>query len=188
MLPALAVLAAGLACAGCRITSHSEKAEGVDFSRYKTFAWENEDAARGAARADNDMVDNNIKNSVSQQLEQKGWKESVANPDVLLNYTVAIQRGTRRETEPVYSMPRPVYLNGPRGMYTIWYPSLLMGYHSYNTPLREGELTINMFDAKTSKLVWQGWAKGDLGSGRVTTKEATAQVKSIFKKFNYPNS
>ena len=114
------------------------------------------------------------------------WTEVDNNPDVLLNYTVAIKRGHKRETDPVYVYPYTQYLYSRRGVYSIWYPSDLMGYNSYNVPFEEGELTVNMVDAKTNKLIWQGWAQGEITSRNITTKEATAQVRSIFKKFEYP--
>ena len=53
-------------------------------------------------------------------------------------------------------------------------------------PFKEGELSVNMIDAKTNKLIWQGWAQGEINSKNVTTKDVTAQVKSIFRKFDYP--
>jgi hypothetical protein len=182
------VLVAGLALAGCNVTSHVETAQGVDFTKYKTFAWANSGNETTADRSNNDIVDNNIKNSISEELEKKGWQETNDNPDVLLDYTVAVKKGKTRETEPVYSYPFTHYVYSRRGMYTIWYPSTLMGFHSYNVPFKEGELTVNMVDAKTNKLIWQGWANGDISSNNMTTKDATAQVKSIFKKFDYPNS
>jgi hypothetical protein len=43
-----------------------------------------------------------------------------------------------------------------------------------------------MIDAKTNKLVWQGWAKGDITNKTVTSKEAVTDVKSIFKKLVMP--
>ena len=186
--PVLTVLIAGLAFASCNVTSHTEAAAGVDFSQYKTFGWSNSEGTGATSRADNDIVDNNIKNSISAQLEKKGWVETDKNPEVLLDYTVAVKRGVTRETEPVYSTPYPRYMYHRRGLYSIWYPSMLMGYHTYNVPFREGELTVTMFDSKTNKLIWQGWAKGDINNHNITSKEATAQVKSIFKKFNYPNA
>lgn len=186
--PLLAVLVAGLAFTGCSITSHTEKAAGVDFSRYRTFSWANSENTRKTDRADNDIVDNNIKNSVSAELEKKGWVETDNNPDVLLDYTIAVKKGVTRETAPVYSAPFPRYMYGRRGAYSIWYPSMLMGYRKYNVPFRVGELTVSMFDSKGTRLIWQGWAKGDLNSGNITTRETTAQVKSIFKKFKYPDA
>lgn len=181
------VLATGaLIVAGCNVTSHTEKATGINFSNYKTFAWANTGNTKMTDRTDNDIIDNNIKNSVSRELEKKGWTEAEKNPDVLIDYTVAVKKAVKRESDPVYSYPYTPYLWGRRRVYSIWYPSTLMGYHSYNVPFKEGELTVNMIDAKTNKLIWQGWAKGEVDSKNVTTKEATAQVKSIFKKFEYP--
>ncbi len=59
-------------------------------------------------------------------------------------------------------------------IYTIWYPSTLMGYRSYDVLFREGQLTVNMIDVKNNKLIWQGWARGEISSKNITTKEATA--------------
>ena len=180
------VAAAAIIFASCNVTSHTERIAGINFSNYKTFAWANSGNAKKADRADNDIIDNNIKNSVSGELEKKGWAEVENNPDVLLDYTIAVKRGIKHETDPLYAYPYTPYLYGRRGIYSIWYPSALIGYNSYNVPFKEGELTVNMVDAKTNKLIWQGWAQGEINSRNITTKEATAQVKSIFKKFEYP--
>lgn len=177
------VLAATLVLTGCSVTSHTETAKGADFSRYKTFAWAN--GNKQATKA-NDIVDDNIKSAVARQLEQKGWKEADGQPDILVDYTVAVQQSRKRESDPVYSQPYTRYLYTRRGIYSMWYPSMLMGYNSYNVPFHEGELTINMIDAKTNKLVWQGWAEGEINRRQISSKEAEAQVKSIFKKFDYP--
>src|SRR5687768_468556 len=95
--PILAVIVAGLLLTSCNITSHTEKAGGVDFSQFKTFGWANSENAGKAGRADNDIVDNNIKNSISAELEKKGWVETDNNPDVLLDYTVAVKKGVTQE-------------------------------------------------------------------------------------------
>ena len=182
----LLVAAGAFVLTGCSVTSHTEKAAGVIFSNYKTLAWTSNTNAKKTDRTDNDIIDNNIKNSVSDELVKKGWTEVDNNPDVLVDYTVAVKRGVKRESDPAYIYPYTSYMYGRRGLYSIWYPSSLMGYHSYNVPFKEGELTVNMVDAKTNKLIWQGWAQGEINSRNITTKEATAQVKSIFKKFEYP--
>jgi hypothetical protein len=35
---------------------------------------------------------------------------------------------------------------------------------------------------KTNKLIWQGWAKGDVSSKTGTTSKVKKDIKSIFKK------
>lgn len=84
--------AATVAFASCNVTSHTEKAVGINFSNYKIFAWANTGDAKKTDRADNDIIDNNIKNSVSQELAKKGWVEADTNPDVLPGYTVAVKK------------------------------------------------------------------------------------------------
>ena len=65
----------------CNTTSHVEVAQGVNFNNYKTFGWSDDNGVKKAGRADNDIVDNNIKNSISAELEKKGWQESDQRPD-----------------------------------------------------------------------------------------------------------
>jgi len=182
----LIVAAAALTFTACNVTSHTEKATGINFSNYKTFAWAGTGDTKKTDRADNDIIDNNIKNSVSQELVKKGWSETDNNPDVLLDYTIAVKHGIKHESTPVYSYPYTQYLYGRRRVYSLWYPSTLIGVRSENVPFKEGELSVNMVDAKTNKLIWQGWAQGEINNKHVTTKDVTAQVKSIFRKFDYP--
>lgn len=78
---------------GCSTTSHVEVAQGVNFSKYKTFGWANDSGAKKAGRADNDIVDNNIKNSISAELVKRGWQETGQQPDVLLDYNVMVEKG-----------------------------------------------------------------------------------------------
>jgi Domain of unknown function (DUF4136) len=174
--------------AGCRTSSHVEVAEGVNFNTYKTFGWINDNGVKKSGRADNDIVDNNIKNSISTELERKGWQEADQHPDVLLDYNVVVEKAIKKETEPVYTYPYSgYYFNHWRHRLGYYYdPGFFMGYHTYNVPFKEGTLTVNMVDPKNNKLIWQGWSTGDMTSKNVTSKEAREDVKSIFKKFDLP--
>lgn len=60
-----------------------------------------------------------------------------------------------------------------------------MGNRTSNIAIRKGILTINMTDAKTNKLIWQGWAEDEINNRNITSKQAAADVKSIIKKINY---
>lgn len=172
---------------GCNVTSHTETAAGVDFSKYKTFSWAPHESGQNVNREDNDIVDNNIKNGIAKELAAKGWVENNSNPDVLLSYNIMVEHGMKHETQPMYTYPHTQFLYGGRGrVYSFWYPSTLMGYRSYNVPFKYGELTVNMIDAKSKKLVWQGWAKGDINTAKLTSQEVEQEVKSIFRKFKYP--
>ncbi|MCW3090143.1 MAG: hypothetical protein JWP81_1212 [Ferruginibacter sp.] len=178
-----------IALTRCSPTSHVEVAQGVNFRNYKTFGWVNDNGAKKTGRADNDIVDNNIKSSVSAELEAKGWQEADQQPDVLMDYNVIVQKGIRKETEPAYSYPYTGYFYSPwsRRMGYYYNPIFFGGYTTSTIPFKVGTLTLNMVDAKTNKLIWQGCAKGDLTSKNVTSEDAKTDVKSIFKKLNLPN-
>ena len=182
-------LGTAIAFTSCNSTSHIEVATGVNFNNYKTFEWANDNGVKKSGRADNDIVDNNIKNSIKDELEKKGWQETDQESDVLLDYNVIVEKGVKQETEPVYSYPYSGYYYSPwRGRMGYYLnPGFFGAYHTYNVPIKVGTLTVNMLDAKTNKLIWQGWSKGDVTSRNVTTKEAESDVKSIFKKLNLPN-
>jgi hypothetical protein len=102
-------IAAVVAFSSCSTASHVEEAQGVNFSNYKTFGWANDNGVKKSGRADNEIVDNNIKNSISMELEKKGWQETDQHPDVLLDYNVMVEKGVKKETEPVYGYPYTGY-------------------------------------------------------------------------------
>ena len=175
-----------LLLASCSVTTHVETAAGVNFNSYKTFGWANVNGERKEDIADNDIVDNNIKNAISKQLENKGWKETTQSPDVILDYNVMVEKKVSHASEPVYSYPfTHYYYNRWRHrMGYIYYPNDLLGYHTYNVPFKQGTLTVNMVDAKTNKLIWQGSAQSYVSNKTVTTGEMQIDVTSIFKKFS----
>ncbi|HAZ92860.1 MAG TPA: hypothetical protein DCX70_05510 [Chitinophagaceae bacterium] len=45
--------------------------------------------------------------------------ETSFNPDVWLDYTIAVDKGSRKETEPVYRYPHTQYFFGRRRIYSI---------------------------------------------------------------------
>jgi hypothetical protein len=168
--------------AGCDSSTHIEKDETVNFSRYKTFTWLHGD--EGKLENQSDLVETKIRNAVTKEFEKIGWRESKTKPDVILDYDVLVERSNKNEKEPVYSQPysRLVYNPYTRRYVTIYYPSQFLGYESYEKVIKEGTVTITMIDAKTDKTVWQGWTTGEVNSRNLTNKEIQKAVASIFKK------
>jgi Domain of unknown function (DUF4136) len=168
----------------CSSTAHIEKDRHTDFSQYKTFAWIDHNS--GKKGKVNNLEEQNVHDAVSKELLEAGWKEAGNNPDVVVSYDVLIEKGTRRQSDPVYSPSASrLYFNPYTRRYgTIFYPSQFWGYRDYNVPVREGTLTITMSDANTDKTVWQGWTTDDVDSKYLTRREIQSSVKSIFRKFD----
>lgn len=174
---------ASLVLAGCASTAYIEKDDNTDFTNLQTFSWIKKDSQNVDASA---IANERVRTAVNQELLKNGWRLVDENPDVLLSYDVLVERNVKQETEPVYTRPYTrVYYNPYTRRYgTIYYPPQFLGYDSYETPVREGTLTVTMIDAKTDKTVWQGWTTTEIQSGRMMSKEVDAGVRSIFRKFD----
>ncbi len=172
-----------LVLVGCASTAYIEKDENTDFTKYQTFSWIKKDSQNVNASA---IANERVQTAVNQELSKNGWRLVEENPDVLLSYDVLVERNVKQETEPVYTRPYTrVYYNPYTRRYgTIYYPPQFLGYDSYETPVREGTLTVTMIEAKTDKTVWQGWTTTEIQSGRMMSKEVDAGVRSIFRKFD----
>lgn len=180
------IAVAALMIVGCSAPVHVEKDDNVDFSKYKTFSWSDKEEGKNDRDKSNDLMEKKFKESVTKALEKQGWRVDNRRPDVLVSYDVLVERTTRRENDPVYSQPftRTFYNPYSRRFYNIYYPSQFMGYDDYARPVREGTVTISVTDARTDKVVWQGWTTDEVNSRNLTSKEINNAVKSIFRKFD----
>lgn len=169
----------------CTSSAHIEKDPSTNLSNYRTYSWI-EDANRDKKDHKNDLVEANIKSAVAQQLDKNGYRQVKNNPDLLLTYDILLEKNERRNSQPVYSQPytRLYYNRYTRRYGTIYYPSQVVGYDTYTTPVKEGTVTVTMIDPKTDKTIWQGWATDEINSSQMSGKEIQKNVKTIFKKFD----
>jgi len=184
---AAAVLSAALFITGCAGSAHIEKDKTADFSKYKTYAWAEKPESKEAKKARREgLTETNVRNSVNEQLQKIGWREVNANPDIMVNYELLVERNEKEQKDAVYS---PSYTRSYFNRYTgrvntYYYPGQFSGYDTYSTTVKEGTVTITMIDNKTDKAVWQGWATSEVDNRKMTGKEIDKSVKTIFKKFD----
>lgn len=91
-----------------------------------------------------------------------------------------------RAIASVYTQPfTRVYYNPYRRRWTtLYYPSQFMGYQVYQTPVKQGTITITLADARTDRNIWQAWTTERLDRARPTADEIEKGVRVIFKKFD----
>jgi Domain of unknown function (DUF4136) len=181
-------MAVVLLLASCAPTAHIEKDDATDFSQYKTFAWIDRDGkGKNDRNKSNDLAEQKIREAVNKELQRSaGWKETKRNPDVLLSYDVLVERSVRSKSDPVYSrsFTRTFYNPYARRFVNVYYPSQFVGYDNYDVPAKESTVTITMIDANSDKMVWQGWATGEVDNRNITSKEIQTSVRAIFRKFD----
>lgn len=124
---------------------------------------------RAIIPASNAATNEAIQASIANELEGRGYRENEPSPDLIVAYQVFDQKAT------------------------------LHGYSDNGlsaTPGREpaesfvlepGTLMISLIDAKTSEMVWNGFASGMVNERAFTNDEADIKqaVHTIFEKFRY---
>ncbi len=160
--------------AGCS-TLHvqTDYAHNVNFSQFHTYSW-----LRVHAR--NDLWVNRIKRDVNAQLTAKGWTQVPYGGQTV----VAAFSATHNEPtlETFYDSFGPGF--GGWGWWG-WGGGFNEGY-SYtqvvNTPI--GSLVVDVFNARTQKLIWRGVSTQALSGNAVTNKHKLAHaVNKMFQNF-----
>ena len=175
----------GLLLSGCAATAFIEKDESVDFNLFKTFTWLDEsDDSSGIKK--NSLQESSLRQAVNAELAKANWREDKKNPDIILKHDVLVEKTIKETSNPVYSQgfTRRFYNPYTRRFSFIYYPSQFIGYDNGQYESREGTLTITMIDAKTDKVVWQGWTTKVVDNKNLTSKEIQGSIKDIFRKFD----
>jgi hypothetical protein len=145
ILPLLMLFIAG-SCTSVRVTSDYDKK--ADFSTYKTFAF----YKNGIDKVQiSDLDKKRILRSVEEVMTTKGFSKS-DTPDLLVNIFT-------KSTDNVYV---DSYWGYGWGYGPYWGYSPYWGGYPYAYTDTEGTLFVDLIDAKTKQLVWQGEGSGDL--------------------------
>ena len=154
---------AGIACAltlvlglaGCetlRVGSDYDRT--ADFASYHSFIW----LPREDYGVSNPLVVERARDAIQARLEQKGY--TLASDPEYADFAVDFTIGARERTD-IRAYPAPY-----SGAW-YWYGPHWWGYPYWGTGVdvyryREGVLAIDVFDAKTHRPIWHGWAKKPL--------------------------
>lgn len=177
-LIAMCILMIALAIASCspslKVTSDYDKS--ANFTQYKTFTV---DTFRMSQRI-SQLNTNRILNAVKAELNKKGLTENTSNPDLKVNVAAILkdQKSVTANTD----------YYGYGGIYRPWAWGGGLGatgYTTYNVQnYKDGSLIIDIADAKTSNLVWEGIGNQEIDKPIKDPDTAIpAAVASIMKNF-----
>jgi hypothetical protein len=173
------LIAATLAsCSTLKIGSDYDKQ--ASFAGYHTFTM----MQRQHLRVRNPLVVSRAQDAIVADLRQKGYQETTdpATADFSVDFTI----GSRERTD-INSYPEPYATRGWAGW--GWGPGWWGGPYWGNNldvhQVREGTLSIDVFDARTHRPVWHGWAKKDLTSRDIEQSEQPIRtaVDAILSRF-----
>jgi hypothetical protein len=140
----LAACAATIVACAATMTVSSHVERGLDFSRYRSFAWGPADTLpTGDPRLDqNSLFKDRVQGAVEKQLAQRGLPLTTGETDLLIHYHANISR----RIDPNQADRAHGYC--PSG-------DCLLAPIQYEA----GTLIVDVIDARTNRLVWRGWAQ-----------------------------
>ncbi len=175
----IAMAATFLVTGGCATTPNTvvRSAPDVDFSQYSTFGFFDPLATDEAGYES--LLSNFLKVATAQQLDQRGYSYS-DSPDLLVNFYVHTQEKVRSRSVPTtsayYAYRDPFY-------YNPW-----PAYPAYETRIDQytvGTLNVDVVDAESKKLVWEGVISGRVTDSAIRNLERSIDeaIAAIMKDF-----
>lgn len=162
----------------------------ISSSRYQTYAWIPESQSKASSTYNNDIATDKIIDAAGSELDKRGLRLNNKNPDLLIKYTAVVNQETKIYDEPVYYNPPPRLL--PRISY---YRGRAIYYYAYTNPfpvyvgsrarkmqIKAGSIMIDIIERKSSKLIWRGWAEGEVNDPQKAVNDIPIVVANIFKK------
>lgn len=159
------VIAALGLLSGCSgVQTSSWKAKGVDLKAYTTYAWiVPGDTTLGHLR-DDKLYAGLIQNVADTELKAKGMAVDTQSPQAVFMFDTRLEDHVRYSQSPTVSVGfgvgSPGYYGGPGyymgGMVPVAGGEVTESYY------KQGTLLISMYDLKTQKELWRGWAKKEL--------------------------
>lgn len=139
---------------------NSDYDRSVNFRKYTSYRVE------PAKTDDKDPVLNSqlnqqrIKDALVAHMEGRGYLYKEENPDLVIRYFTDVQN--MQETQNANTWGYWGWWGRPNNTYTRNY--------------RQARLIVNMVDANTDKLVWQGWAEGEESNARKQDRDAAIRM------------
>lgn len=121
--------------------------EGVDFSRYETFAWKSHDyLVKDAALREGAPLDQKIRRAGDKLIESRGFKrvEKDESPDLIIHYVGMVDDFFQADGISKEIAPGVKWIGDPHSH----------DMRSYSS----GTLVFEVIDAATGEMVWSGWA------------------------------
>lgn len=188
ILRGLVIIAFLSSCSSYNYYSVSNKP--LNHQKYKTFAWIPEGKSKSSSIYDNDVATDKIVESATREMTSRGFILQNNQPDLLLRYTAVVNPGLREISEPVYYnapprlLPRMGYYRG-RGAYYYSYIDpfpVYVGNRERSIRIKENSIVIDVIERRSSRVIWRGWAEGELDNPEKAINEIPQVIGNIFKK------
>jgi uncharacterized protein DUF4136 len=163
-----------VACSTSKVV-HTDLAEGVQLSSYRTFDFYKLDASGDTIPGNFTERSAIMQQAIATELESRGFVRSSTNPDLLVNIGIVVKEEVQtRETNFAQDAQR---YTGQR-RYT-WKSETVEVEH-----YRVGTATVHLVDAKQNKLIWQGTVQNIIPNKEKKVEESIKKgIADLFSRF-----
>ena len=154
----------------------------AEFGKYKSYSWVSvAKESKENHRAKNQLVDQRIIDAIDNSLAGKGLQKVTDKPDMLINYHVSVSEQEQQQPRGRVSIGTSRYSGSSSLGFAVSMP--VGGTRTH----KEGTLVIDMIDAKTKDLLWQGWGSRTVHED-TDPERLTALVNEVVGEIlaNYP--
>jgi hypothetical protein len=187
------VLPFAFLCGCATIQVETDYDPSVNFSGLKTYGWIAIPKDTTQAQSVGPFVDSRIRSAVETQLAARGYeKMSSGTPDFLVAYQTALEKKLDTETVRDYYSDGG-YGYGPHGGGRYGTRPYGGGARRVRETERtvvheyeQGSLLLDIFDARTKQIIWQGSAEAEVTSGaspQLRTKRINEAVSRMLENF-----
>lgn len=175
---ALLLPIAGAVSCGPSLKVHSDYDKNTNFGQYKTFSLYKTDSMGSAIST---LNQERILNAVVSEMTKKGFQQTSSNPDLLVNTVAVLKDKVALSSNTDYygygGVYRPYYWGGGLGA------SSTTTYNVQN--YKDGSLIIDVVDAASKRLVWQGVGNSEIDK---PLKDPDAAISQAIGKImtNFP--
>jgi len=174
----LATFASMVGCSTLKVGADYDR--GAHFSTFHTFVL----MQREHQSVHNPLVVQRTEDAVKDELMRKGYR--LATNPVEADFSVDFTVGSQERTD-INSYPEPYARVGWAGwgLGAGGWGGSYWGSNIDVRQVREGTLSIDVFDARNHRPVWHGWAKKDLSQQDIQQSEQPirAAVAAVLAKF-----
>ena len=163
-------------CTTTGLVTRSYKAKGVDLKEYKTVAWVKPGDEEYQVEFDKKKYNDLILELSTAELKKKGFVFDNEQPDAVFLFDTRIEDRVSYSQTPQVSMGfgfgGPGYYGG--------FSAPVAGGNLVEKQYKQGMLFIEMYDTKTEKLLWRGWAEEELSYKNDIEADIRKAIKDIF--------
>ena len=159
--------AIGLIACGGGMDIQSDTAPGADFTQYSTYDWVGSQDRTGDPRLDNPVLDGRIRSIVEERLTAIGLEKTSTNPDLMLQYHLALDDRVEQRTEN--------YAGGG-------------SFRQYTYPVEYtiGTLGLDLMDTESTDLLWRASAEAEIDENAdpdKQTRNITSAVDQMLEQY-----